>query len=205
MRTTLLALALFLTSLRARADGAHGQGIVLDGWVGGGATSVVKEEGATGTVGLGLTGLYCYRWFEVGFGYTLQTGFLTLTSTVLGTLVGVKTDPDPWFRLDLLAESGAYLVSGVGNGGFLGPSVVSGGQATSPYLGGRVGASFLLGRAHRFVLGWWVNAGDAVGHTTVQSGVQSCLLGCSTEQESATFGGGSWSTGLRIGGEIAQW
>jgi hypothetical protein len=226
MRTTPLAFALFLTTLApsltktARADpgdagnvwaepavepipahDARHQGIVLDGWLGGGVTSVVKEDGATGTGGLGLTGLYYYRWFEVGFAYNVQVG--QFISQVPGVLVGVKLDPVRWFRLDLLGEGGADIVSGVGSGLF--QTIESGGQATLPYLGGRAGASFLLGRAHRFVLGWWVNAGEAVGQVIVQSVVQSCLLGCSTENDTFTFGGTSWSMGLRIGGEIAQW
>jgi hypothetical protein len=205
MRTALLALALFSLTKAARADpgdagqvwalpavepipadNASDQGLVLDGWLGGGATRVVKEEGTTGTVGFGITGLYNYRWFELGIGYTLQTAIFTLTSQVPGVLAGVKIDPVPWFRLDLLTESGAYVVSGVGQE-FLGPSVVDGGQASRPYLGGRASASFLLGRSRGFLLGWWVNAGDAVGQTTLGT---------------FTVGGGSWSMGLRIGGEI---
>jgi hypothetical protein len=142
MRTVLLVLALFSLTKAARAapgdagqvwalpavetlepvpaDHATDQGIVLDGWLGGGATSVVKEEGRTGTVGFGLTGLYRFRWFELGLGYTLQTAVFTLTSQVPGVLVGAKIDPAPWFRLDLLTETGAYVVSGVGSE-FLGP------------------------------------------------------------------------------------
>jgi hypothetical protein len=220
MRTTLLALALFSLTKAARAysgdagqvwplpavepippDDSHDQGIVFDGWPGAGVTCVVKEEGATATIGFGLTGLYYYRWFELGFAYTLQLG--SFISQVPGALAGVKIDLVPWFRLELLAESGAYIVSGVGGWGLF---TTGGGQAVSPYVGGRAGASFLLGRARRFLLGAWVNAGDAVGHVPVPSAVQTCLLGCSpSEGETFTFGGGSWSMGLRIGGEIAQW
>jgi hypothetical protein len=220
MRTTLLALALFSFTKGARAysgdagqvwplpavepippDHAPDHGIVLDGSPGAGVTNVVKEEGRTGTFGFGLTALYYYRELELGFAYTLQLG--QFVSQVPGVLAGVKIDIVPWFRLDLLAESGEYIVSSLGGWGLF--TTVSGGQALSPYVGGRVGASFLLGRARRFLLGAWVNAGEAVGHVTVQSAVQTCFLGCSTENETFTFGGGSWSMGLRIGGEIAQW
>jgi len=34
---------------------AHERGIVLDGWLGGGASSAVREQGETGTFGIGVT------------------------------------------------------------------------------------------------------------------------------------------------------
>src|ERR1700691_3654261 len=56
-------------------------------------------------------------------------------------------------------QPGPDFVSGVGTqyAGLLQgyTSVISGGQAASPYLGGRVAVSLLLGRAHRFLLGLW--------------------------------------------------
>ena len=181
----------------------HDQGIVLDGWLGGGSTSVVKEAGAAGTVGIGVTGLYYWQWLELGLGYTLEGAIFAFSAQVPGVLAGAKIDPVPWLRFDLLGEGGAYVVSGVGGGLFA--TALSGDQASLPYLGGKVGISFLPGSAHRFLLGWWVNAGEAVGQRTMYPLVKSCVFGCSVTEETFTFGGASWSMGLRLGGDISQW
>ncbi len=191
------------SSMPTPAPVVHDQGIVLDGRLGGGASSAVREQGETGTVGIGVTGLLYYRWFELGLGYTEESAVFTFSAHVPGVLAGVKLDPAPWLRFDLLAEAGAYMVSGVG--GDLFSSTQSGDKASLPYLGGKAGVSFLPGSAHRFLVGWWVNAGEAVGQTTLYPVVSSCFLSCTVGQETRTFGGASWSMGLRIGGDIFQW
>jgi hypothetical protein len=76
---------------------------------------------------------------------------------------------------------------------------VSGGSAALPYIGARAGLSFLPGRGHRFLIGWWFNGGSTIGQTALNSTVQSCFIGCSTSTETHTFGGSSFSTGLRLG------
>ena len=125
------------------------------------------------------------------------------SSTILGVLAGVKGDPLPWLRLELLAEGGANSVSGAGTELF--SSSLSGDNAVLPYLGGRAGVSALLGHSRRFVLGWWVSGGDDVGQVTIHPVIQSCFLMCSQTAETFTIGGPSWSTGLRIGGELSRW
>jgi hypothetical protein len=66
--------------------------------------------------------------------------------------------------------------------------------------------SFLPGNAHRFLIGWWVNAGEAIGQTSMHPVVEPCFPSCSfVAQTTYTFGGPSWSMGLRLGGDIFQW
>jgi hypothetical protein len=177
--------------------------IVIDGWLGGGSTAAVREEGAAGTIGIGVTGLYAYRWLELGLGYTAEAAIFAFSAQVPGVLAGVNLEPVPWLRFDLLAEGGAYVVTGVGGGLFT--TVESGGSAALPYVGGKASVSLRLGSAHRILLGWWVNAGDAVGRTTLYPVTETCFLGCSTNQETFTFGGSSWSMGLRVGGAVPRW
>jgi hypothetical protein len=178
-----------------------GQGLVLDGWIGGGTSSVVDGSSAGAAV-LGVTGLYYYRWFEAGAGLTMQ--FLFDSNVIVAGLAGFKVEPEPEsrVRIDILAEAGMNAAS-FENGLF--STVVSGGNAVLPYVGGRLGLSALLGQHRRFVLGWWVSAGDAIGSVVVNSVISSCLLGCSTFQTTDTIGGWIFSTGLRIGGDIAKW
>jgi hypothetical protein len=176
-------------------------GIVLDGWFGGAGSSIV-DGGSDGQVATGFTALYHGQWLELGADFTLQTDFGADTSLIAAGLVGVKVDPYPRLRLELLAEGGVDNVSCAGG---LFTTVVSGGNATLPYLGGRAGMSLLLGHTRRIVLGWWMMAGNAIGPVTVNSVLYSCFLGCSTYQQTDTVGGWTVSGGLRIGGEIAQW
>lgn len=185
-------------SVDASPVGDHG--FMLDVWLGGGRSAALKETVRWGA-GVGVTGIYHYRWLELGVGYRVEAAVFSYVSQVPGVLAGVKTDPYPWLRFELLAEGDAYIVSDVGDELF--STVVSGETgAVRPYLGGRWGMSLLLGDPHQFLLGWWVNAGEATGQVTMHPVVQSCFLGCSTETETFTLGGPSWSMGLRIGGEI---
>jgi hypothetical protein len=180
------------------------QGLVLDGLIGGGVTSVVKEDKNAGVVVFGFTGLYHSQWFELGTSFTVQDTVFGFASVIFSGLAGVKADDlDNHVRYELLAEGGADFVGGVG-GGILVNSVEHG-SATLPYLGGRGGMSFLLGERHRFVLGVWTSAGEAIGTTVIHPVVNSCFLGCSSDTETYTIGGFSWTAGLRIGGEAAEW
>jgi hypothetical protein len=180
------------------------QGLVLDGWIGGGATGVVREDSNTGFIAFGFTGLYHTQWFELGMSFTIQDTVFAFDSAIFSALAGVKTEVmGGVVRYELLAEGGADFVGGVGGGLFA--NSVDHGSATLPYLGGRAAISYLLGNSHRFVLGAWVSAGDAIGTTVVHPVVSSCFLECSTNTETYTIGGPSWTIGLRIGGEAAVW
>jgi hypothetical protein len=178
---------------------------VLDGWIGVGATSVV-DGNSTAVAALGATGLYHGNWLELGAGLTWQPSLAGFgTSSVAATLLaGVKVDPAPRLRLELLAEGGVDHVS---LGGGLSQTVDSGGSATLPYVGGRVGVSFPLGHTRRIVLGWWMSGGAAIGPVVVHSVVTNCssTMVCNTAPQTDTIGGGTWSAGLRIGGEVGQW
>ncbi|MGO8993414.1 MAG: hypothetical protein ACLQVI_08790 [Polyangiaceae bacterium] len=160
------------------ASVAHDQGIAFGGWVGGGTSSVVTA-GPTGTFGVAATVLYYDRWFELGLVFTFQSlvSYVGVTSEAPGGLVGVKVDPTPWLRFEVLAEGAGYIVSGVGD------------QTAMPYFGGRVCSSFLFGSARRSLLGLWVSGGDVVDQTTT----------------GPVGGGPMWSLGLRIGGDAVQW
>jgi hypothetical protein len=179
------------------------EGVVLEGWIGGGANATVQEQGWGGGLALGVTGLYHSRWFEAGLAASGQFALFSSSSTILGVLAGVKADALPWLRLELLAEGGANSVSGAGTELF--SASLSGDNAVLPYLGGRAGVSALLGHSRRFLLGWWVSGGDDVGRVTIHPVIQSCFLMCSQTAETFTIGGPSWSTGLRIGGELSRW
>jgi hypothetical protein len=52
-----------------------------------------------------------------------------------------------------------------------------------------------------------VTGGAAIGPVVVNSVVINCnsAMVCSTAPQTDTFGGATWSTGLRVGGEIWQW
>jgi hypothetical protein len=163
----------------------------------------VKEAGTSGTVGLGLTGLYYDGWLEVGLAYTAETALFSYNAQIPGALIGIRAEPAPWIRFDLLAEGGGYFVSSVGNGLFV--TSVTGGQAALPYVGGKASASALVGSGHRLLLGFWASAGDTVGETMMSPVVSSCFLGCSSTQENFTFGGASWSVGIRAGADITRW
>jgi hypothetical protein len=106
-------------------------------------------------------------------------------------------DPNPSSRFELLAEGGVQSISNIGGGLF--SNVVAGGNATLPYFGARGSLSALLGRSHTFLLGWWLNVGSTLVHTTVNPTVQFCFLGCSTATETHDVGGWTFSTGLRLG------
>jgi hypothetical protein len=178
---------------------------MLEGWLGAGATSMVDGNSAA-TAALGVTGLYHGNWLELGAGLTWQPSVAGFgTSSVAATLLaGVKVDPAPRLRLELLAEGGIDHVS---FGGGLSQTVDSGGSAILPYAGGRVGVSFPLGHTRRIVIGWWMSGGAAIGPVVVHSVVTNCssTMACNTAPQTDTIGGGTWSTGLRIGGEVGQW
>jgi hypothetical protein len=187
------------------APAAADQWVVLEGWLGAGATSVV-DRNSTAMAALGATGLYHGNWLELGAGLTWQPGLNGggASSVIATLLAGVKVDPTPRLRLELLAEGGIDYVS---LGGGLSQTVDSGGSATLPYVGGRVGVSFPLGKTRRIVLGWWMSGGAAIGPVVVNSVVTNCnsSMMCNTAPQTDTIGGGTWSTGLRIGGEVGQW
>jgi hypothetical protein len=170
-------------------------GFTLDGWLGGGNASLVDGSGGGGPA-TGATALFQYKWLDAGLGASAMTDLFGPSSSLLGVLVGVRFDPVPWFRFDLLAESGAHTITDAGAS--FGSTIIRGGDATLPYLGGRAGASFLIGRRPRFVLGWWANAGRSLGRRTVQATVEDCLS-CDSRTETHSVGGPSFMTGLRLG------
>jgi hypothetical protein len=177
-------------------------GLALDGSLAGGATRVVHESRWSGFAGIGFTALYNDRWFELGAEGRFETELFGSNFMTLAGLVGGKSEPEPWLRLELLAAVGAEAASSIGSGLFRNSS---GGGATQPYLGGKASVAFLLGRSRRFLLGWWLNGGDALGETVVHPLVQTCFLGCDQSQQTYTIGGPSWSTGIRIGGVASLW
>jgi len=185
-----------------RAPTTATQWIMLEGWGGGGGSSAVDRTSAA-VAELGATGLYHGDWLELGAGLTWQPSLAGLgTSSVMGTLLaGFKVDPAPRLRLELLAEGGVDHVS---LGGDPSETVESGGSATLPYVGGRLGVSLPLGSTRRLVIGWWVTGGAAVGPVVVHSLVTNCnsLMVYTTAPQTDTIGGATWSAGLRIGGEI---
>jgi hypothetical protein len=189
----------------APAPAAANQWVMLEGWAGAAATSVVDRD-STAKAALGATGLYHGNWLELGAGLTWQPGLDGGgASYVIATLLaGVKVDPTPRLRLELLAEGGIDYVS---LGSDLSQTVDSGGSATLPYAGGRVGVSFPLGQTRRLVLGWWMNGGAAIGPMVVHSVVTNCnsSMMCNSAPQTDTIGGATWSTGLRIGGDIRLW
>jgi hypothetical protein len=181
---------------------ASNQSVMLDGWIGIGATTVV-DGNAAAIAALGVTGLYHRNWLELGAGLTWQPPLAGLgTSDVVATLLaGVKVDPAPRLRLELLAEGGIDHVS---LGGGASETVDSGGGATLPYVGGRVGVSFPLGDARRLIIGWWVGGGAAIGPVVVNSVITNCNsnMVCTTAPQTDTIGGVTWSTALRVVWEV---
>jgi hypothetical protein len=174
------------------------QALVLDGWIGGASARVV-DGSSVGLVVLGIDALYYYRYFEIGAGAAVQLEPLGEVGAIFSGLAGVKLDPAPWMRLDLLIEAGLYNISFAGG---LFQTVESGGNAALPYVGGRLGTSLPIGQSGRFILGLWVSVGDAIGPAVVNTVLQDCLFGCTTVHQTNTVGGGTISIGLRIGGDI---
>jgi hypothetical protein len=145
----------------------------------------------------GATALFQYKWLDAGLGASAMTELFGPSSSLLSVLAGVRLDPVPWFRFDFLAESGAHTITDAGAS--VVSSTISGGDATLPYLGGRVGASFLIARRPQFVLGWWATMGGSLGRRTVQATVDPCFWGCDWRIETHSVGGPSFMTGLRLG------
>ena len=174
-------------------------GFTIDGWLGGGSSGILDGNGR-GTMALGATALLQYGWLDVGLGLTAGSALFEESFNVMSVLGGVRQDPVPWFRWELLMEGGVEQVRNVGDGLFV--ERVSGGDVALPYLGGRASLSFLPGRGHHFLIGWWMGAGSTTGHTTVSPTVESCFLGCSIETQTHTVGGPSFATGLRLGAFI---
>jgi hypothetical protein len=173
--------------------------LILDGWVGGSSAPYVNGN-HDGSVTTGFTGLFRHEWLEAGFAFSAGEEFWGGAGYVTGSvLAGAAFNPAPWFQLDLLGELGAVGISGLGSGWF--DNVEEGGRATLPYFGGRAGLSFLLGRSHRFVLGWWF-APAFTEHTIVHATVQTCFLGCNTSSDAFDVGGFTFASGLRIGGIV---
>jgi hypothetical protein len=173
-------------------------GVTVDGLIGGGSMVPVDGKGVGGFA-VGSTGLFQYDLLEVGGGMTFGSGFFGPSLVTLGVLSGFRVHPVPWFRLELLADTGLQSLSDVGADWF--SHVVSDGTAVLPYLGGRVGLAFLVDERRTILFGWWFNGGSTVAHTKVHPILDSCS-GCSTTIETHTVGGGSFSTGLRIGAFI---
>jgi hypothetical protein len=174
-------------------------GGTIDGWIGGGSGSIV-DGNSEGGIAVGATGLLHYKLLSVGAGLTATTALFGESASIVSGLAGFRYDPAPWFRFDLLGEGGAETVRGAGSGLF--SRTISEGSATLPYVGGRASVSFLIGRKHRFLLGWWFNSGSTIGEKAVTSTVESCFLGCNISTDTHIVGGPSYSTGLRIGGFI---
>jgi hypothetical protein len=170
-------------------------GVTVDGWLGGGGGSFGGGGFATGA-----TGLVQYKWLDAGLGASLRSGLFTPTTSFVSGLAGVRIDPVSWFRIDLLAETGAQMMSGAGTSIFSG--TLRGGSATLPYLGGRVGLSFLIGRSHRFVLGLWAILGSSLGHQNTLATVETCFFGCDVTTNTYSVGGSTFMTGLRLGAFI---
>jgi hypothetical protein len=179
------------------------QGIILDVMLGGGSTSLVKENGDAGVVSVGASVFYYYGWFEVGAGYTVQGSFGPST-VVYGALVGVNAEPEPTVRFDLLAEVGADVVSGFGQD--LLQSAVTSDTVTLPYVGGRGSFSVRLGEARRWLFGIWLAGGATTSQSTIHPVVDNCApMGACPQQLTFTAGGSTWSLGLHLGGKIAVW
>lgn len=174
-------------------------GGTIDGWIGGGSSSLV-DGNAEGGIALGATGLLHYKFLSVGAGLTATTALFGESASIVSGLAGFRYDPVPWFRFDLLGEGGAETVRGAGSGMF--SRTIRESSGTLPYVGGRASLSFLIGRKHRFLLGWWFNSGSTIGEKLVTSTVESCFFGCSINTDTHTVGGPSFTTGLRIGGFI---
>ena len=180
--------------------------LILDGWLGGSSAPAVNGK-HLGSGALGMTGLFRHRWFEAGFGLGIRIATISewlrsevFTGYVTGSvLAGAAFNPAPSVQVDLLGELGVESISGL-NGDLYG-DLQDGGSATLPYFGGRAGLSFLLGRSHRFVLGWWFAPGFSVP-TNVRVTVQDCFFGCTTSSETLDVGGFSFTTGLRLGGIV---
>lgn len=178
------------------------QRIVLDGSLVGGATRVVRDSGWSGLAGVDFTGLYERQCLELGAEGSLDFTPFGPEYLTLAALAGGKVELEPWLRLELLGDVGAETVDNVGAALF---RDATGGSATQPYVGGRASVSFLLGDSRRFLLGWWMNGGDAIGESVVHPWVRSCFLGCDQSQETFRIGGPSWSTGIRIGAVASRW
>jgi hypothetical protein len=172
--------------------------LILDGWIGGSSAPVVNGS-HDGSFTIGFTGLFRHDWLEAGLALNAGTEFFGAGYVMASVLAGAAFNPAPWFQVDLLGELGAESISGLGSGLF--ENVEDGGSAMLPYFGGRAGLSFLLGRSHRFVLGWWFAPGFSE-RTLVHATVQSCFFGCTVNSDTFDVGGFSFATGLRIGGII---
>ena len=170
-------------------------GFTFDNWIGGSSGPEVDGRGRGGAA-FGATALAQYGLLDFGLGVTLAGALFDASSTIYGVLAGVRLDPEPWLRFELLAEGGLEHVSDVGNDIF---SQSFDGTATLPYVGGRASLALLPGAAHLFLLGGWFTAGSTTAHSTVNSTVETCFISCGTTHQAHTVGGPSYAAGLRFG------
>lgn len=201
-RIAALATTMF-TVRTSRAESSPSSGfppprdaLILDGWLGASLEPIVDGHPQR-SFGVGMTALYRHAWLEVGFAPSVGTEFFGAGYFRGTILAGTAVNPADWFQVDLLGEFGFEYVSELGSGLF--EKVTEGGSVTLPYYGVRVGASFLEGRSHRFVVGGWFAPGFS-GHATVNATI-SGLFGDSTRQ-THDVGGFTFTAGLRLGGVI---
>jgi hypothetical protein len=176
-------------------------GVTMDGAIGGGTRTADQGE-SDGMPVFTFTTLYYGPLLELGISATAAFGMWAGNATLLTALGGVKLDPTPWVRFELLAEGGAHVYSGLGRGLFDDP--IERRTETLPYLGGRGGVAFLLGGSHRFLVGAWLAAGHDLGERSGTVTVRSCFLTCTTDDVPYAVGGPSWSFTVRFGGVIAK-
>jgi hypothetical protein len=176
---------------------SHESGLVLEGWAGGGEGAVVDAK-KEGLIAMGFTGLYHYGLLDVGLGVSGRGALFGYGSTLLSLLAGLKFDLPYRVRIELLAEGGDDIISGVGSDLFSKTRGDDG--AAFLYAGGRTGVALMLGGNERFLLGLWLAGGKDWGRETIHPQVSGFLGGY--ESETHTVGGPSYTLGLRFGGEL---
>lgn len=177
------------------------QGASAEAWAGGGTSSVVQGARNVFSLASGLSGVYHFRWLELGGELTDQSILFTADALVAAGLVGLRIAPSSRVRFEILSEWGVddiQIEPGLLSSG-------SGGSASLPYVGGRVGMTLVARGRWHFVVGWWANAGDALGSSVVTSHFSSCFIFCGDYTQTNTVGGFGWAMSGRIGIESAEW
>lgn len=153
--------------------------------------------------GLGFGLQWTLRWklLRIGLDGDIAMHIFAPGTVHAGLVAGVTWQATPVVRLDLLAEGGLSTYFNVGEDLFV--THVEGDRfAALPFAGVRAGLGWRFGPRKQGIFGLYLGFREDLMRKTLHPIVTSCLLGCSTVEETWKMGGESYYVLTRIGWEM---